>query len=220
MYYYIGTHFGSSDHEVFNDWGVGVPGIVMNTWPDQWYHTSEDRPDKLDPTQMKRAVVIGAAAAYTIASADDAMARPDRGRDREQRLGPPRPSARPRPRGIEAGRQRRSLPPPTKKARTYVEAAAINERATLDSVGQLASDKANFVKYLSAQKTAVTGIEQAGLKALENNMRQKAVGPRNSAGCPQTDRCGKEGGGDRPETDAQGQRERISGLPTAHPGRP
>ena len=74
MYYYVGTHFGSSDHEVFNDWGVGVPGVVMNTWPDQWYHTSEDRPDKLDPTQMKRAVIITAAAAYTIAAADDAMA--------------------------------------------------------------------------------------------------------------------------------------------------
>ena len=22
----------------------------MNTWPDQWYHTSQDRPDKLDPS--------------------------------------------------------------------------------------------------------------------------------------------------------------------------
>ncbi|HSQ79311.1 MAG TPA: M28 family peptidase, partial [Candidatus Bathyarchaeia archaeon] len=61
MYYYVGTHFGSSDHEVFNDWGVGVPGVVLNTWPDKWYHTSEDRPDKLDPTQMKRAVIITAA---------------------------------------------------------------------------------------------------------------------------------------------------------------
>ncbi len=74
MYYYIGTHFGSSDHEVFNDWGVGVPGVVLNTWPDKWYHTSEDRPDKLDPTQMKRAVIITAASAYTIAAADDAQA--------------------------------------------------------------------------------------------------------------------------------------------------
>ena len=76
MYYYVGTHFGSSDHEVFNDWGVGVPGIVMNTWPDQWYHTSQDRPDKIDPTQMKRATIITAAAAYTIASAETGW--PDR----------------------------------------------------------------------------------------------------------------------------------------------
>ena len=74
MPWYAGTHFGSSDHEVFNDWGVGVPGVVLNTWPDQWYHTSEDRPDKLDATQMKRAVAVTAAAAYIIASADDKMA--------------------------------------------------------------------------------------------------------------------------------------------------
>ena len=26
MPWYAGTHFGASDHEVFNDWGVGVPG--------------------------------------------------------------------------------------------------------------------------------------------------------------------------------------------------
>ena len=74
FYYSIETHSGSSDHEVFNDWAVGVPGIMMIAWPDQWYHTSGDRPDKADPTQLKRVALIGAAAAYTIASADEAMA--------------------------------------------------------------------------------------------------------------------------------------------------
>lgn len=174
MYYYIGTHFGSSDHEVFNDWGVGVPGVVMNTWPDQWYHTSEDRPDKLDATQMKRAVVIGAAAAYTIASADDAIAGQIAAEvvsNASARLG------HQLARSLEE--LKRADPSQVaavyKKGRAYVEAAAINERATLDSVGQLASDKANFIKYLTAQKTAVTGIEQANLKALENSMRQKAA---------------------------------------------
>jgi aminopeptidase YwaD len=173
MPWYAGTHFGSSDHEVFNDWGVGVPGVVLNTWPDQWYHTSEDRPDKLDATQMKRAVAITAAAAYIIASADDRMAgqiaaevvsnaagrighQIARGAEEMKRAAP------------------EALPTVFKKVRAYVEAAGINERATLDTVRQLAADKTGFAAYLEGQKAAVTGIEQAGLKAVDNEMRLAA----------------------------------------------
>ena len=174
MYYYIGTHFGSSDHEVFNDWGVGVPGIVMNTWPDQWFHSSEDRPDKLDPTQLKRAVVIGAAAAYTIASADDrttAQIAAEIVSNASARIG------HQLARGLEEIKRatKDELPAVVKKARAYVEAATINERATLDSVRQLAADKANLGKYIESQKAAVTGLEQAGLKTIENHMRLTAA---------------------------------------------
>jgi len=180
MYYYIGTHFGGSDHEVFNDWGVGVPGVVMNTWPDPWYHTSQDRPDKIDPTQLKRAVVIGAAAAYTIATADDRTAAQIAAEivsNASGRIG------HQLARGLEELKRsdKVHLPDVYKKGRAYIEAAAINERATLDSVRQLVVDKTNFVKYIEGQKAAVTGIEQAGLKTLENNMRMTAailgVGP-------------------------------------------
>ena len=69
--YSISEHYGASDHEVFNDWGIQVPGILMITWPDQYYHTSEDRVDKLDATQLKRATVLAAATAYTIAAAGE-----------------------------------------------------------------------------------------------------------------------------------------------------
>ena len=69
--YSISEHYGASDHEVFNDWGIQVPGIMLITWPDQYYHTSEDRIDKLDATQLKRATVLTAAMAYTVATADD-----------------------------------------------------------------------------------------------------------------------------------------------------
>jgi aminopeptidase-like protein len=71
FYYLIESTSGGSDHDVFNDFGVGVPGILMITWPDPFYHTSEDRADKIDPTQLKRAAFISAASAYTIASAGE-----------------------------------------------------------------------------------------------------------------------------------------------------
>ncbi len=174
MYYYVGTHFGSSDHEVFNDWGVGVPGVVMNTWPDQWYHTSEDRPDKLDPTQMKRAVIITAAAAYTIAAADDAMA----GRIAAEIVS--NASARighQLARGLEEmGRaDAASFPAVYKRVHGYIEASARNERATVDSLLQLAGDKVGFVRYLAELKASVTGLETAHLRTMDQAMRRQAV---------------------------------------------
>jgi hypothetical protein len=76
FFYQIESASGGSDHMVFNDLGVMVPGIMMITWPDPFYHTSEDLADKCDPTQLKRAVFLTTASAYTIASArsDEALA--------------------------------------------------------------------------------------------------------------------------------------------------
>jgi hypothetical protein len=174
MYYYIGTHFGSSDHEVFNDWGVGVPGVVLNTWPDKWYHTSGDRPDKIDPTQMKRAVIITAASAYTIAAADDALA----GRIAAEIV--TNASARighQLARGFEELERAdaAAFPGVFKKARGYILASARNERATLDSTAELASDKRAFARGLDELKAAVVGLESAHLKALDQAMRRRAA---------------------------------------------
>lgn len=74
FYYQIESTSGGSDHEVFNDWGVQVPGVLMITWPDPFYHTSQDRVDKCDPTQLKRVAFITAVSAYTIAVADEDQA--------------------------------------------------------------------------------------------------------------------------------------------------
>ena len=62
---------GGSDHICFNNPSVGVPGIELNIWPDQWYHADTDTPDKSDPTQMKRVAFIGASSAWTAANCTD-----------------------------------------------------------------------------------------------------------------------------------------------------
>ncbi len=67
--YAVQDFSGYSDHELFMDPSFLIPSAMFITWPDFQYHTSEDRPDKLDATQLKRAVVLTAATAYTIASA-------------------------------------------------------------------------------------------------------------------------------------------------------
>ena len=52
--FFVHRATGGSDHICFNNPSVGVPGIELFTWPDQWYHADADTPDKSDPTQMKR----------------------------------------------------------------------------------------------------------------------------------------------------------------------
>jgi Zn-dependent M28 family amino/carboxypeptidase len=58
-----------TDHEVFNN--AKIPGTGPLGWPDYFYHSSEDRPDKVDPTQLHRVIFIGLGALATLAYADD-----------------------------------------------------------------------------------------------------------------------------------------------------
>lgn len=69
FYYNIERYYGSSDHIVFLDREFGIPAVLFNNWPDMFYHSNEDRPDKADPTQLKRAAFLALASAYVIADA-------------------------------------------------------------------------------------------------------------------------------------------------------
>lgn len=62
-----------TDHELFNNLKIGA--VTLGAWPDNFYHSSEDTPDKVDPTQLHRAVVIGLAGITTLAYANDGQAR-------------------------------------------------------------------------------------------------------------------------------------------------
>jgi aminopeptidase YwaD len=69
FYYKIDKHHAASDHAVFLYRDKPIPAVMLNAFPDFWYHTSQDTPDKSDSTQIKRAVVISVAAAVFIANA-------------------------------------------------------------------------------------------------------------------------------------------------------
>lgn len=71
--YFIHEATGGSDHIVFNNASVGVPGIEFFTWPDQWYHADSDTPDKGDPTEMRRVAFLGATTAWASANLADEM---------------------------------------------------------------------------------------------------------------------------------------------------
>jgi hypothetical protein len=72
FYIKIDKHYGASDHVTYMQ--HGIPAVMFITWPDMWYHSSEDTPDKQDSTQYKRAAVVGTGALAVLATGTDDMA--------------------------------------------------------------------------------------------------------------------------------------------------
>jgi aminopeptidase YwaD len=173
FYYAIDDHYGSSDHEVFNDWGIQVPGIMMITWPDLYYHTSQDIADKCDATQFKRVCFIGAAAAYTIADADDAMALKIAGEvagNGSARIG----SQLQRAINEIDNATRENFESTYKRTRGYIEAAAINEDATIQTVTELSSDAKVLDNSLSKFKTLLDATKGNSLSSFDGYAKIKA----------------------------------------------
>jgi len=72
FYIKIDKHYGASDHVTYMQFGI--PAVMFITWPDMWYHSSEDTPDKQDPTQYKRAAAVGLGSLAVISNGTDEMA--------------------------------------------------------------------------------------------------------------------------------------------------
>ncbi len=72
FYIKIDQHYGSSDHVTYMQYGI--PAVMFITWPDMWYHSSQDTPDQQASTQYKRAAVVATGALATIATGGDQMA--------------------------------------------------------------------------------------------------------------------------------------------------
>lgn len=60
---------GGSDHYILSDPSVGVPTPMLIQWPDRFYHTSQDTPDKVDPAMLSRVGSLAATYAYFLANA-------------------------------------------------------------------------------------------------------------------------------------------------------
>jgi aminopeptidase YwaD len=72
FYIKIDQHYGASDHVTYMQYGI--PAVMFITWPDMWYHSSQDTPDKQDPTQYKRAAIVATGALAVIATGSDQVA--------------------------------------------------------------------------------------------------------------------------------------------------
>ena len=142
---------------------------MMIVWPDQWYHTSGDRIDKVDPTQMRRIAVIGAAAAYTVASADDNMAVKLAGEiasNGTRRLGHQLVIAQ----EFLNGATPENFQDQYKLARAHIVGTVMAETETLESVLQLGQ----IDDYVEEMQEAIEAVGEAHLQALEAHMNAAA----------------------------------------------
>jgi aminopeptidase YwaD len=67
----VEPYMGGSDHYIFNEGSIKIPSVAFICWPDVFYHSSEDTPDKCDPTTLKRVAFIGLSSALYLTNMDD-----------------------------------------------------------------------------------------------------------------------------------------------------
>lgn len=174
--FFIHGATGGSDHVCFNNPSVGVPGIEFFVWPDQWYHTDHDTPDKGDATEMKRVAFIGAAAAWAAAECSDEVlpglldAVSDFGYERVAERDIPRALA-----AVERA-DAKTLAAVMSKALIVVDSGALRETGALRSIEEIFSGSpaarkmlANRIQqwelYRTSLKAQVLGY--AKIKALD-----------------------------------------------------
>jgi aminopeptidase YwaD len=62
---------GGSDHSILSDPTIGVPTPMLIQWPDKYYHTSGDTPDKVSSDVLERIVAAACTYAFTCAHASE-----------------------------------------------------------------------------------------------------------------------------------------------------
>src|SRR5437667_9473533 len=67
-------YFDSTDHLVFNEGAIGIPGVTFTNWPDEYIHSSDDDLWQIDRTQLQRNAVAVAASALYLANLTEAEA--------------------------------------------------------------------------------------------------------------------------------------------------
>lgn len=170
FYYVIDPFSGGSDHQVFTHGGVRVPSAFMLVWPDQWYHSSGDTPDKSDSTQLKRVVVISAASTIFLAGAGpDEVERmiAEVGARSFERIGREKERAEARLREAAPAQ----LHAVYREAYNIVAQAFLYEEECLDSIRFFIKDQPGLEALLKAQIGAVRGGAAPVVKSLEEAYR-------------------------------------------------
>jgi hypothetical protein len=153
FYIKIDQHYGSSDHVTYMQYGI--PAVMFITWPDMWYHSSQDTPDKQDPTQFKRAAIVATGALAVVASGGDELAARvttenlARGTERmggNERKGTAYLADAATPDALHAA---------WREARVAIRHQADVEKAVVRSSGVLYDDPAGAPKRLAALETAI-----------------------------------------------------------------
>jgi aminopeptidase YwaD len=174
FYYVIDPFSGGSDHQIFTHGGIRVPSAFMIVWPDQWYHTSGDTPDKSDSTQLKRVVVISAASAVVLSGAGPTEVErmiEEVGARGFERIG--REKARAEALVREAAPDR--IPDAYREADNIAAQAFLYEEDALDSIRFFIKGEARPEALLKTQIAALRGASVPAAKSLEEIYRVRCA---------------------------------------------
>jgi aminopeptidase YwaD len=188
FYFLIERYSGGSDHDVFVDGSIRIPAVLMIVWPDQWYHTSLDTPDKSDATQFKRVVTISAAAAAFLANAGPAEA----GRimaEISARQGGRLGDDRGRAERLLLAADAASVHAMAREARVLVAQGIVREKKTLDSVRYFIGKDAGAAADLAARLAGLDAVRGSSLKVLDDlyASRCQALGVKAQKAAPTKD---------------------------------
>ncbi|MGB9765339.1 MAG: M28 family peptidase [Candidatus Saccharicenans sp.] len=167
FYFSIDRFSGGSDHIVFIDGSVRVPAVMFICWPDMWYHTSGDLPDKSDSTQLKRVVTLTVASAIFLANAGSGEAESilnevsSRGM---QRLGEEKGRAE----DLILRAEGKNLAAARKEAVNIIEQAFLREKEALSSVKFFAGNSPDFANDLKMKIVGLEKLKEDWLRELEN----------------------------------------------------
>ncbi len=167
FYNLVERYSGGSDHDVFVDGNVRIPAVLMIVWPDQWYHTSGDTPDKSDPTQFKRVVTISAAAAQFLANAGPAEAdlmMADISGRQSGRLG----AEKVRAERMLLDADAKTVSSAAKEARVLVNQAFLREKEALASVRFFFRKDGSLEGLLAGRLAGLDMVRAAHLKGIED----------------------------------------------------
>jgi hypothetical protein len=167
FYFLIERYSPGSDYDVFIDGSVRIPGVMMIVWPDQWYHSSGDTPDKSDATQLRRVVTISAAAAEFLANAGPAEAvrmTAEIAARQGGRLGADR--ARAERMILDAGGP--AIHAALKEARVVVNQGFAREKAAMASVRYFTGNDAAAESVLAGRLAGLEAFRQASVRLVDD----------------------------------------------------
>jgi hypothetical protein len=165
FYYTIDRFSGGSDHIVFVDGSVRVPAVMFICWPDMWYHTSGDLPDKSDSTQLKRVVTLTVASAIFLSNAgpkEASLMLNEIATRSQKRLG--QEKGRAEALIMSAGKNQTNA---RKEAVNILNQAFDREKEALNSTRFFGQADQEFLALLKAKLLALNEMKEVWLKELE-----------------------------------------------------
>jgi aminopeptidase YwaD len=158
---------GGSDHYIFVDGAIRIPAVMFGTWPDVFYHSSEDKPDKVDPTTLKRAIFLGVSSAIYFAQATSedvprlAMEVMSKGKARIAR-------DEKKAYDLLSGTKADELVVKYKEAKNIIHQAFVRESEAILSCSYFAEGNKDVLNYLQKTSDELLKEENSSLNRLKN----------------------------------------------------